>query len=53
MNKKKIVFMGTPIFAVPILEMLIKDFNVELVITQPDKRIGRKKVLTSPPVKVV
>lgn len=53
MKSKKIVFMGTPKFSVPILEMLIKDFNVELVITQPDKLVGRKKVLTSPPVKKV
>ena len=53
MNKKKIVFMGTPKFAVPVLEMLIKNYRVELVITQPDKKLGRKKVLTPPPVKVV
>ncbi|ERK59543.1 methionyl-tRNA formyltransferase [Gemella bergeri ATCC 700627] len=53
MSKKKIVFMGTPKFAVPILEMLIKYFGVELVITQPDKRVGRKKVVTAPPVKVI
>lgn len=53
MNKKKIVFMGTPKFAVPVLEMLIKNYRVELVITQPDKKVGRKKVLTPPPVKVV
>ena len=53
MNEKKIVFMGTPKFAVPVLEMLIKNYGVELVITQPDKKVGRKKVLTPPPVKVV
>lgn len=53
MNKKKIVFMGTPNFSVPILEMLITNFNVELVITQPDKKVGRKKILTPTPVKVV
>ena len=53
MNEKKIVFMGTPQFAVPVLEMLIKNYRVELVITQPDKKVGRKKVLTPPPVKVV
>lgn len=43
MDKKKIVFMGTPKFAVPILEMLIENFGVDLVITQPDKKVGRKK----------
>ena len=53
MNDKKIVFMGTPKFAVPILEMLIENYGVDLVITQPDKKVGRKKVLTPPPVKVV
>ena len=53
MNKKKIVFMGTPKFAVPVLEMLIENYGVDLVITQPDKKVGRKKLLTPPPVKVV
>ena len=53
MNNKKIVFMGTPKFAVPILEMLIENYGVDLVITQPDKKVGRKKVLTPPPVKVI
>lgn len=45
--------MGTPKFAVPVLEMLIENYGVDLVITQPDKKVGRKKVLTPPPVKVV
>ena len=53
MDKKKIVFMGTPKFAVPVLEMLIENYGVDLVITQPDKKVGRKKVLTAPPVKVL
>ncbi|KIQ95842.1 Methionyl-tRNA formyltransferase [Anoxybacillus thermarum] len=48
-----IVFMGTPDFAVPILEQLIKDgYNVVSVVTQPDKPKGRKQQLTPPPVKV-
>lgn len=53
MNKKelKIVFMGTPNFAVPILEALIKEYNVIGVVTQPDKLVGRKQVLTMSPVK--
>ena len=42
MNKKKIVFMGSPKFAVPVLEMLIENYGVDLVITQPDKIVGRK-----------
>ena len=47
----KIVFMGTPDFAVTILEMLNQNMNVIGVVTQPDKEIGRHKVLTYSPVK--
>ena len=43
--------MGTPEFAVPILDTLIKNTEVVLVVTQPDKYVGRKKVLTYSPVK--
>ena len=39
----KIVFMGTPEFGVPILEALIEKYNVCLVVTQPDKEVGRNK----------
>ncbi|QFT88819.1 Methionyl-tRNA formyltransferase [Bacillus sp. THAF10] len=50
---KKIVFMGTPDFAVPVLQQIIKDgYEVIAVVTQPDRPKGRKKVLTPPPVKV-
>lgn len=49
---KRIVFMGTPDFAVPILQQLLKDdYEVVLVVTQPDRPKGRKKQLTPPPVK--
>jgi methionyl-tRNA formyltransferase len=49
----KIVFMGTPDFSVPILRRLIEDgYEVIGVVTQPDRPVGRKKVLTPPPVKV-
>jgi len=49
----KIVFMGTPDFSVPILKQLINDgYDVIQVVTQPDRPVGRKKVLTPPPVKV-
>jgi methionyl-tRNA formyltransferase len=50
-----IVYMGTPDYASYILETLIKDKEIEvlLVYTQPDKPVGRKKVLTAPPVKTV
>lgn len=48
----KILFMGTPDFAVPCLEKLIKDgHNIVGVLTQPDKPQGRKMKLTPPPVK--
>ena len=46
-----IVFMGTPDFAVPILEAVHERYGVGLVVTQPDKFVGRKRVLTAPPVK--
>ena len=47
--------MGTPDYASTILETLIKDKEIEVlsVYTQPDKPVGRKKVLTAPPVKTV
>ena len=48
----KIVFMGTPAFAVPSLEMLIAEgYSIAAVVTQPDRPQGRKKVLTPTPVK--
>jgi len=52
---KNIVYMGTPHYAEEILRGLIEaeDLDVRLVITQPDKRIGRRRVLTSPPVKLL
>ncbi|CAG9619759.1 methionyl-tRNA formyltransferase [Sutcliffiella rhizosphaerae] len=50
---KKIVFMGTPDFAVPVLKQIIQDgYEVIAVVTQPDRPKGRKKVMTPPPVKV-
>lgn len=50
---KKIVFMGTPDFSVPILQALYKEnYEIALVVTQPDRPKGRKRVLTPPPVKV-
>src|SRR5690625_894234 len=49
---KKIVFMGTPDFSVSILEQLINcEYEIVLVVTQPDRPVGRKRTLTPPPVK--
>ncbi|HEY4552860.1 MAG TPA: methionyl-tRNA formyltransferase [Bacillaceae bacterium] len=48
----KVIFMGTPDFSVPILRRLIDDgYEVAAVVTQPDRPVGRKRVLTPPPVK--
>ena len=43
--------MGTPEFGATILSELVKEHNVVLVVTQPDKLVGRKKELTPTPVK--
>jgi methionyl-tRNA formyltransferase len=53
--KYKIVYMGTPHYAREILNTLIEaeDMEVSLVLTQPDRPVGRKKVLTPPSVKVL
>ncbi len=47
----KIVFMGTPQFSVPVLQGLIDNYSVKAVVTQPDKLVGRKAVLTPSPIK--
>ena len=47
----KVVFMGTPEFAVPILKLLIDEYHVVGVVTQPDRMVGRKRIITPPPVK--
>lgn len=47
----KIVFFGTPLFSVRILEMLNANFDVQLVVTQPDKP-GKRNKMTPSPVKV-
>lgn len=49
----KIVFMGTPDFSVPVLQQILKEgYEVIGVVTQPDRPVGRKRVLTPPPIKV-
>lgn len=51
MKDKRIVFMGTPEFSIPVLEKLIENCTVIAVVTQPDSFVGRKKILTESPVK--
>ena len=48
----KVVYMGTPDFAVPALRALAAAHEVAAVFTQPDKPVGRKQILTPPDVKV-
>ena len=48
----KIVFFGTPEFAVPSLKMLHENHEVLLVVTQPDRIVGRKKQIVKSPVKI-
>jgi len=49
---KRIIFMGTPDFAVPVLDALMEaSYEVVLVVSQPDRPKGRKRELTAPPVK--
>ncbi len=53
MKDKRVIFMGTPEFSVPVLEMLIKETNVIGVVTQPDSYVGRHHELKFSPVKEV
>ena len=51
----KVVFMGTPNFSVPVLESLIENENYDVVgvVSQPDKKVGRKQLLTPSPISEV
>ena len=52
MNDVKIIFMGTPIFGKEILRCLVEnEYNVIGVVSQPDKKVGRKQIVTACPVK--
>lgn len=55
MQQIKTVFFGTHDLATTVLQTLIEapNISVDLVITQPDRPVGRKKILTPPPVKVL
>ncbi|EKK20728.1 methionyl-tRNA formyltransferase [Fructilactobacillus florum] len=48
---KRIVFMGTPSFSVPILQALADQYQILGVVTQPDRPVGRKRQLAASPVK--
>ncbi len=49
----RVVYFGTPEFAVPSLDRLARSrHRIELVVTRPDKPVGRKRTLTPPPVAV-
>ena len=49
----RIVFMGSPAFALPTLETLVRSYPIVGVVTQPDRPAGRGQALTPPPVKVL
>ena len=50
---RRLVYFGTPAFAVPPLEALVKaGFEIPLVVTQPDRSRGRKQTPVPPPVKI-
>ena len=51
MKEMKVIFMGTPDFAVPVLQGLIDNYEVILVVSQPDRRVGRHQELKETPIK--
>ena len=51
MKDLRVIFMGTPDFAVPVLKALVENTNVVLVVTQPDKKVGRKQEIKITPIK--
>jgi methionyl-tRNA formyltransferase len=52
MARYRVVFMGSPEFALPTLRHLLETEEVVCVVTQPDRRKGRGQTMTPPPVKV-
>lgn len=50
MSAPRVAFFGSPAFALPVLEAIREHFEVVLVVTQPDKPVGRGLKLTPPPV---
>ncbi|RLE18779.1 MAG: methionyl-tRNA formyltransferase [Acidobacteria bacterium] len=52
MEKIRSIFMGTPAVSVPLLDALNEISDIGLVVTQPDREVGRKRKMQSPPVKL-
>jgi methionyl-tRNA formyltransferase len=50
---ERLIFMGTPDFAVPVLKALIERYEIVGVVTQPDRQVGRGRKVEASPVKVV
>jgi len=53
MHNMKIVFMGSPDFAVPTLRTLAQHYEIAGVVTQPDRPSGRGRELKAPPIKLL
>ena len=57
MNKLSLAYFGTPDFSARLLEKILDDkeipVEVRLIVTQPDKKVGRKQIITPSPVKVI
>ena len=54
MEDIRVIFMGTPEFACGILQTLIDEkYHVVAVVSQPDKKVGRKQIITQTPVKAL
>ncbi len=53
-DKIKIAFFGTPDFGLPSFKSLVRDQRLKIcfVVTQPDKKVGRRQILTPPPIKL-
>lgn len=48
-----IIFMGTPVFSVPVLEGLLEQYKIRTIVTQPDKKVGREGKIIFSPIKKI
>ena len=54
MKNKRIVYMGTPVFSQYIFEKLIlAGYNIVALVSQPDRPVGRKRIITATPTKEI